>query len=313
MTDAQKQEMQMQMLMRMLQQQQLSHGGHHGGHHGGQHSHDGVNFHDANHGAPDPGMHSHDGVNFHGSHGSEGHHEEPKDEPGIFAERVLPYTATEGREWGSKAFTIGIAGPVGSGKTTLLKKLCSRFSKDHSMAVIINDLYTTLDGEGVIASGVLPSDRVKALTTGIWSRVAIDEDIEDNFTVAEAVSKKFDAEFMVIEAAGDNLGANFDRNLSDFTIFVLDTAAGEQAPLKGGKGVTQADLLVLNKTDLAPLCGVKLDVLEANARKMRGEGPVMLAQVGKDVGVDAIVNAVLAQFEKSGAKAFYEARTKSKK
>ncbi|KAI9349233.1 urease accessory protein-like protein [Obelidium mucronatum] len=308
----------MQMLMRMMQQQQLAqqqqqHQGHHG-----QHSHDGVNFHGSHdEPSPPPGQHSHDGINFHGSHDAEGHghggggHEEPKDEAGKFGDRVLPYTSEEGRDWKSKGFSIGIAGPCGSGKTTLVEKLCKAFKKKYSMCVIVNDLYTTIDAQQLIDGGHLDKDRVKGLTTGIWSRVAIDEDVEDNFTVGEAVSQKFGCQIVVFEAAGDNLGANFDRNLSDFTIFVLDTAGGEKMPLKGGKGVTQADLLVINKTDLAEPCGVDLKVLEANAKQVRGEGPVVMASLKRDQGVEAIMEAVRKQYAQSGAKAFFEAQSPS--
>ncbi|KAJ3025090.1 UNVERIFIED_CONTAM: hypothetical protein HDU68_007480 [Siphonaria sp. JEL0065] len=219
---------------------------------------------------------------------------------------MLPYTSEEGRDWKSKGFSIGIAGPVGAGKTTLVQKLCKAFKDEHSMIVIFNDLYTTLDAEQLIEEGHLNRERVKGLKTGIWSRVAIDEDVEDNFTVGEAVSKKFGAQIVVFEAAGDNLGANFDRNLSDFTIFVLDTASGEKTPLKGGKGVTQADLLVINKTDIAEACGVDLDLLKANAKKVREEGPIVLAALKKDEGVNAIVEAIKKQYEESGAKAFFD-------
>ncbi|KAJ3254268.1 hypothetical protein HDU77_004152 [Chytriomyces hyalinus] len=309
--DYAQQQQQMQMLMRMMQLQQQQQ------QQQGQHSHDGVNFHGA-HQEPLPGQHSHDGVNFHGSHDGGhahggAHGEEPKDEAGSFADRVMPYTKDEGRDWKTKGFSIGIAGPVGSGKTALLKKLCTRLSKDNSLVVIVNDLYTTIDAQSIIDEKIISPDRVKGLTTGIWSRVAIDEDIEDNFVVAEAVSQKFSANFVIIEAAGDNLGANFDRNLSDFTIFVLDTASGEKMPLKGGKGVTQSDLLVINKTDLAPLCEVNLTEMEANARKMRAgdkgtAGPIVMAQIKNNVGVDAIVDAILKQYELSGAKKFFAGR-----
>ncbi|ORY23905.1 urease accessory protein UreG [Rhizoclosmatium globosum] len=311
---------QMQMLMRMMQQQQLAQQQQQEqqqqGHGHGLHSHDGVNFH-GSHSEPAPGQHSHDGINFHGSHdepshgghGGHGHaHEEPKDEPGTYETRVLPYTAEEGRSFASKGFSIGIAGPVGCGKTTLVAALCKALRTQYSLSVIINDLYTTLDAQSLIDDGVLEKERVKGLTTGIWSRVAIDEDVEDNFTVGEAISQKYSCNIVIFEAAGDNLGANFDRNLSDFTIFIIDTAAGAQCPLKGGKGVTQADLLVINKTDLAPHCGVSLKVLESNAKKMRGEGPIVLASLKKGDGVDAIVDAIKKQYEESGAKEFFDAK-----
>ncbi|KAJ3076119.1 hypothetical protein HDU98_005538 [Podochytrium sp. JEL0797] len=308
----------------------------------GMHSHDGVNFHGAHDAAPEPqqyspqqlqqlqqlmnmmrqqqlqadegghGSHSHGGEpcqghGGHGDHGGNTHQEEDtSDVAGTFATRVLPYTSLEGRDFATKAFCIGIAGPCGSGKTTLVKALCAAFKNDHKMCVIVNDMFTTLDAEELIEEAVLDKELVKGLTTGIWSRVAIDEDVEDNFKVSEALSQKFACEILLLEASGDNLGANFDRNLSDFTIFLLDTAAGEKMPLKGGKGVTQCDLLVLNKTDLAPHCDVNLSVLEANARQMRGDGPVVLAALKKGDGVQAIVEAVRKQFEESGAKAFFK-------
>ncbi|KAJ3211526.1 hypothetical protein HDU82_005673 [Entophlyctis luteolus] len=288
---------QLLMLMRAMQQQQIQQ----------QHGH-GTHSHDDPAPRSPPGQHSHDGINFHDAHGDSfgGEHDDPNDVPGTWDDRALPYTVDEGRDWKSKGFTIGIAGPVGSGKTTLVQLICEALREQHSMCVLVNEPYTTLDAQRLIAANALPRERIKGITTGMWGRIVINEDIEDNFRVLEAVSQRFSCSILVLEASGDNLAANFDRNLSDFSIFLLDAASGESSPLKGGKGITQSDLLVINKTDLAPLCKVDLQKMEENARKMRASsdettgGDVLLAQTMNNVGVDEIIAKILAAYNKAG-------------
>ena len=190
---------------------------------------------------------------------------------------------------------IGIGGPVGSGKTALMDALCKRLRADYDIAAITNDIYTKWDAEYLVRSGALAPDRIAGVETGGCPHTAIREDASINLAaVAELRSRFPGLDIVLIESGGDNLAATFSPELADITIYVIDVAAGEKIPSKGGPGITRSDLLVINKTDLAPLVGADLDVMARDAAKMRGTGPVVFAQVTKGVGVDAIVEHVLA-------------------
>jgi urease accessory protein len=185
---------------------------------------------------------------------------------------------------------VGIGGPVGSGKTTLTAALCRALRDSHSIAAITNDIYTREDAEFLMRAQALPLERIAGVETGGCPHTAIREDASINLAaVAEMVAKFPDLEIVLIESGGDNLSATFSPELADLTLYVIDVSAGDKIPRKGGPGITRSDLLVINKTDLAPHVGASLDVMDRDARRMRGERPFVFAQVRDGVGVDAIV------------------------
>jgi urease accessory protein len=221
-----------------------------------------------------------------------GHSHDPMDEPGFFAERERP---SPDREFTSRAFTVGVGGPVGSGKTALLLALCRRLRDRMGVAAVTNDIFTREDGEFLIRHGALDAERIRAVETGGCPHAAIREDISANLLALEDLHDRFAPDVLLLESGGDNLAAHFSRELADFTIYVIDVAGGDKVPRKGGPGITQSDLLVINKTDLAEAVGADLGVMERDARRMRGgDGPFEFAQVKHGVGVDAIVAHVLA-------------------
>ncbi|GAB4258780.1 MAG: urease accessory protein UreG [Pararhodobacter sp.] len=185
---------------------------------------------------------------------------------------------------------VGIGGPVGCGKTTLTEHLARTLAPRCSMAVITNDIYTREDAEFLLHKQVLPADRIKGVETGGCPHTAIREDASINLAaVAELTAAHPDLELILIESGGDNLAATFSPELADLSIYVIDTAAGQDIPRKRGPGLTKSDLLVVNKTDLAPHVGVDLARLEADTRAARGKRPYVLAQVRNGVGIDAVV------------------------
>ena len=191
---------------------------------------------------------------------------------------------------------IGIGGPVGSGKTALLEKLCINLSKSYDVAAITNDIYTREDAEFLTRSGALPPDRIAGVETGGCPHTAIREDASMNLAAVDEMVKKFkDLEVIFIESGGDNLSATFSPELADLTIYIIDVSAGDKIPRKGGPGITRSDLLVINKTDLAPLVGADLDVMDSDSKKMRGERPYIFAKVKHDEGVTDIVNFVIEE------------------
>ena len=190
---------------------------------------------------------------------------------------------------------IGIGGPVGSGKTALAEALCRRLSAELDMAVITNDIYTKEDAEFLVRRGALPPERVVGVETGGCPHTAIREDASANLEAVHDLQKRFPAlELLLIESGGDNLAATFSPELVDAAIYVIDVAEGEKIPRKGGPGITRSDLLVINKIDLAPYVGADLAVMERDARRMRGDGPTVFAQVTRGVGVDAIAAHILS-------------------
>ena len=188
---------------------------------------------------------------------------------------------------------LGIGGPVGAGKTTLTAALARALKDRISVAVITNDIYTQEDAEALMRMQVLPSDRVIGVETGGCPHTAIREDASINLAaVAELNRRHPGLDLILIESGGDNLSATFSPELADLTIYVIDTAAGEDIPRKGGPAITRSDILVVNKTDLAPHVGVSLDVLARDAKRMRGDLPVIFTSLRKGEGVDEVVAAV---------------------
>jgi urease accessory protein len=191
---------------------------------------------------------------------------------------------------------VGIGGPVGAGKTTLTEKLCAALAPRLSMAVITNDIYTREDAEALMRAQVLPAERIRGVETGGCPHTAIREDASINLAAVADLRAAFpDLDLVLIESGGDNLAATFSPELADLTIYVIDTAAGQDIPRKKGPGLTRSDLLVVNKTDLAPHVGVDLALLESDARTARGARPFVLAQVRHGHGLDQIVDFLLRE------------------
>lgn len=186
---------------------------------------------------------------------------------------------------------IGVAGPVGSGKTALIEALIRLMSKDYSIGVITNDIYTKEDAEFLHKNSVLPMERIVGVETGGCPHTAIREDASMNLEAVDELAKKFpDLDIVFIESGGDNLSATFSPELSDSTIFVIDVAEGDKIPRKGGPGITRSDLLVINKIDLAPFVGADLSVMERDSKKMRNDKEFIFTNIRDLEGVDKIVN-----------------------
>ena len=209
--------------------------------------------------------------------------------PGVFSERP----ARLDRDYRSRAFTVGIGGPVGSGKTALLLALCRMLRDDHSLAVVTNDIFTREDGEFLVRHEALPAERITAVETGGCPHTAVRDDISQNLDALRQLMRKFKPQLLFVESGGDNLAAQFSRELADFTIYVIDVSGGDKIPRKGGPGITQSDLLVINKTDLASLVRADLGVMERDSRRMRGDGPFLFTQVINGVGVREVADHVL--------------------
>jgi urease accessory protein len=184
---------------------------------------------------------------------------------------------------------VGIGGPVGSGKTALMDALCRAFRDKIEIAAITNDIYTKEDAEFLTRAGSLVPERILGIETGGCPHTAIREDASINLAGVADLCRRFpDLELLLIESGGDNLAATFSPELADITIYVIDVSAGDKIPRKGGPGITRSDLLVINKTDLAPLVGASLEVMDRDARRMRGERPFVFAQVKAGLGVAEI-------------------------
>jgi urease accessory protein len=190
---------------------------------------------------------------------------------------------------------VGIGGPVGAGKTTLTAALCVAMRDKYSVAAISNDIYTKEDAEALLRMQALPSDRIVGVETGGCPHTAIREDASINLAaIADLRAVHPDLDVVFIESGGDNLAATFSPELADMTLYVIDVAAGEEIPRKGGPAITRSDLLVINKTDLAPHVGASLDVMRADASRMRGERPFVFAQLRGGAGVEDIVGFIEA-------------------
>jgi urease accessory protein len=221
------------------------------------------------------------------------HGEEDVVGPGDFERRDRPRI----RDYRKRAFTIGIGGPVGSGKTALLLALCRMLRDRYSLAVVTNDIFTKEDGEFLVRHNALESDRITAVETGGCPHTAVRDDVSQNIDALSQLMVKVSPELLFVESGGDNLAAQFSRDLADFTIYVIDVSGGDKIPRKGGPGITQSDLLVINKTDLAQLVGADLEVMAQDSKRMRGTGPVVFAQVINGVGVDVVTDAVVSGLE----------------
>lgn len=186
---------------------------------------------------------------------------------------------------------IGVGGPVGSGKTALIERLTRKMSKEYSICVVTNDIYTKEDAEFLIKNSALPPERIVGVETGGCPHTAIREDCSMNLEAVDEMVARFpDVQIIFIESGGDNLSATFSPDLADASIYVIDVAQGEKIPRKGGPGVTRSDLLVINKTDLAPLVGASLEVMASDSKRMRGDRPFMFTNLMTLDGVDAVID-----------------------
>ena len=188
---------------------------------------------------------------------------------------------------------IGIGGPVGAGKTSLTAALTRIFALDYSIGVITNDIYTQEDAEALMRMQILPQDRIIGVETGGCPHTAIREDASINLAaIVELRSRHTDLDIVFIESGGDNLSATFSPELADLTIYIIDVAAGEEIPRKGGPAITKSDILIINKTDLAPHVGASLDVMDCDARKMRGTRPFVFCALRHGLGVDRVIDHI---------------------
>ena len=188
---------------------------------------------------------------------------------------------------------VGIGGPVGSGKTSLVEALCKTFRDRHDICAITNDIYTKEDAEILMRAQALPLERIMGVETGGCPHTAIREDCSINLAAIQTMRKKFpNLDVILIESGGDNLAATFSPELADITIYVIDVAQGEKIPRKGGPGITKSDLLVINKTDLAPHVGADLSIMESDTKRMRGTRPYVFANVRAGQGVTEIASFI---------------------
>lgn len=194
------------------------------------------------------------------------------------------------------ALRVGIGGPVGSGKTALVRTLCGRLRDLYNLAVITNDIYTKEDAEFLLRHEALPMERIIGVETGGCPHTAIREDASMNLAAVAEMQERFPGlELLLVESGGDNLAATFSPELSDLTLYVIDVAAGDKVPRKGGPGIMKSDLLIINKTDLAPMVGASLEVMDRDARKMRGEKPFVFSNLKTGDGVDSIIDFIVKQ------------------
>ena len=188
---------------------------------------------------------------------------------------------------------VGIGGPVGSGKTALMEVLCKAFRDRYDLCAITNDIYTKDDARLLTVAGALPIERIMGVETGGCPHTAIREDASINLAAVAEMSRRFpNLDLVLIESGGDNLAATFSPELADLTIYVIDVAGGEKIPRKGGPGITRSDLLVVNKTDLAPMVGANLGIMEADTRRMRGARPYVFTSLRGGVGADVVARFI---------------------
>ena len=188
---------------------------------------------------------------------------------------------------------VGIGGPVGSGKTALTLALCKALRSRYRLAVVTNDIYTEEDAQFLVRNEALAPERILGVETGGCPHTAIREDASINLEAVARLARRFpDLELVIIESGGDNLAATFSPELSDLTLYVIDVAAGDKIPRKGGPGITKSDLLIINKIDLAPLVGASLEVMERDAKKMRGERPFVFTNLKTGQGLDSVIRFI---------------------
>jgi urease accessory protein len=190
----------------------------------------------------------------------------------------------------SEVLRVGVGGPVGSGKTALVDRLCKALRDRYRLAVVTNDIYTREDADFLIRSEALTPDRIRGVETGGCPHTAIREDASMNLSAIDDLMRQFqDLELIIVESGGDNLAATFSPELSDLTLYVIDVAAGDKIPRKGGPGIMRSDLLIINKIDLAPHVGASLEVMDRDARKMRGERPFVFTNLKTGQGLDQVI------------------------
>lgn len=218
-------------------------------------------------------------------------HQESWDNAGFFSNREL---VAENRDFKKRAFTVGIGGPVGTGKTALLLKMCQMLSDKIKIAAVTNDIFTKEDAEFLTKNKALEADKIVGVETGGCPHAAIREDVSINLNALEDLMVKFpDTEILFVESGGDNLAAHFSRELVDFSVYVIDVSGGDKIPRKGGPGITQADLLVINKIDIAKMVHADLSVMDRDAKKMREDGPFVFAKAYEGYNVDVIIDHIL--------------------
>ncbi len=227
--------------------------------------------------------------------GPRDHTHEHLPHPGFFRARKprIP------RDYEKRAFTVGIGGPVGSGKTALLLSLCRALRDKVSLGVVTNDIFTREDAEFLHRNEALPADRIAAVETGGCPHAAIREDISHNLDALLGLMSAVSPELMFVESGGDNLAAQYSRELVDYTIYVIDVSGGDKVPRKGGPGITQSDLLIVNKIDLAPHVGASLEVMKNDADRMRQGGPVVFARANDGHGVDLVIEHIFKAFREA--------------
>jgi urease accessory protein len=197
---------------------------------------------------------------------------------------------------GSEVLRVGVGGPVGSGKTALVDALCKRLRDRYHIAVVTNDIYTREDAEFLIRSQALTPERIRGVETGGCPHTAIREDASMNLSAIDGLMTAFpDLELVIVESGGDNLAATFSPELSDLTLYVIDVAAGDKIPRKGGPGIIRSDLLIINKIDLAPHVGASLEVMDRDARRMRGERPFVFTNLKTGHNLDTVVDFIVAR------------------
>jgi urease accessory protein len=196
----------------------------------------------------------------------------------------------------SQPLRVGVAGPVGSGKTALVDALCKHLRDKYEIAVVTNDIYTKEDAQFLMRSGALAKERILGVETGGCPHTAIREDASINLTAIEELSLRFpDLDIVIVESGGDNLAATFSPELADITIYVIDVAAGDKIPRKGGPGITKSDLLVINKIDLAPHVGASLEIMDRDARRMRNGRPFLFTNLKEGSGVPEIASFIVSE------------------
>ncbi|KAH8982781.1 urease accessory protein UreG [Lactarius hatsudake] len=240
--------------------------------------------------------------------GEHGHTHDHLDHPGRFQERDMPEYAS--RNFEERGFTVGIGGPVGSGKTALTLALCRLLRTQYNIgydtipnsmtATVTNDIFTREDQEFLIKNRALPAERILAIETGGCPHAAIREDISANMGALETLQAKFGCQLLFVESGGDNLAANYSRELADYIIYVIDVSGGDKIPRKGGPGISQSDLLVINKIDIAQYVNASLDIMDRDSKLMRGDGPTIFCSVKEGKGIEDVVNLILAAWRTAG-------------
>ncbi|XP_067144361.1 urease accessory protein UreG-like [Centruroides vittatus] len=243
--------------------------------------------------SPQKESHGHDQKGVLHTHGDHGHTHDHMENPGSYIQREKPKIRSD---WNLRAFTVGIGGPVGSGKTALVLALCKYFREDYNICVVTNDIFTREDWEFLMKNKALPEEKLRSVETGGCPHAAIREDYSVNLETIKDLTKIFMPQFILLESGGDNLAANFSRELADYIIYVIDVSGGDKIPRKGGPGITESDLLVINKTDLAEAVGADLNVMISDAAAMREDGPTLFTQARHNIGIEEVAKHILDSY-----------------